>query len=97
MTHVGLVVEEPDYFNGLFVWCVVGPLAARERGIEIGNYNPVAYEGIVRHTRQNLEIWRRYYSLPRICMMQSRHSGLISVLAKRDNALRLRLEGILID
>jgi len=97
VTHVGLVMDEPDYLSGTFSWCVIGPLAARERGIEIGNYNPVAYEGLVRHTRQKLEIGRRYHFLPRTCMMQSRHSGVVSAVAKRGDAYRVRLEGIMID
>lgn len=94
VTHVGQVMEEPDRLNGVIVWCVVGPLAARQGGIEIGLYNPIAYEGIVRHTRVPLEIGRRYFFLPRACMLQSRHSGVASALAKRPEGLRARLEGI---
>jgi uncharacterized Fe-S cluster-containing protein len=87
-------MEEPDRLNGVIVWCVVGPLAARQAGIEIGLYNPVAYEGIVRHTRVPLEIGRRYFFLPRACMLQSRHSGVASAIGKRPEGLRTRLEGI---
>ncbi len=94
ITHVGLVVEEPDYFNGTITWCVVGPLAARLAGVEIGLYNPIAYEGIVRHSRTELQIGQRNFFLPRACMLQSRHSGVVSALAKREGALRVRLEGI---
>ena len=94
VTHAGVVVEEPDYFNGSIVWCVVGPLAARERGREIGHYHILAYEGIVRHTRQELQIGQRYFFLPRMCMLQSRHSGLVSALAKREAGMRVRVEGI---
>lgn len=96
VTHVGVVVEEPDYFNGTVTWCVVGPLQARERGIEIGQYNPVAYEGMVRHTREPLQIGRRYFFLPRYCMLQSRHSGVINVVARRADGARVRIEGIAI-
>lgn len=94
VTHVGIVIEDPDYFNGIIVWCVVGLLAARERGRDIGHYNIIAYEGLVRHTRQELQIGRRYYFLPRYCVMMSRHSGLINAMAKRQNGMRVRLEGI---
>lgn len=94
VTHVGRVMEPPDPLNGTIVWCVVGPLAARQHSIEIGQYNPIAYEGIVRHTRVPLEIGRRYYFLPRACMMQSRHSGVASAVARRENGFRVRLEGI---
>lgn len=94
VTHVGLVVEEPDYFNGIITWCVVGQLAARLGSAEIGLYNPIAYEGLVRHTRAELQIGRRYFFLPRACMLQSRHSGVANALAKREEGLRVRLEGI---
>ncbi len=94
VTHVGVVVEEPDYLNGTIVWCIVGPMAARERGREIGHYHIIAYEGIVRHTRQELQIGRRYFFFPRMCMLQSRHSGLVNALAKRENGMRVRVEGI---
>lgn len=94
VTHVGVVIEEPDYFNGVITWCVVGPLAGRNGGIEIGLYNPIAYEGIVRRTRAELQIGRRYYFLPHACMLQSRHSGVANAMARREDGLRVRLEGI---
>lgn len=94
VTHVGVVVEEPDYLNGIIVWCIVGPLAARERGREIGHYQIIAYEGIVRHSREELQIGQRYFFLPRMCMLQSRHSGLVNALARRENGMRVRVEGI---
>jgi len=94
VTHVGVVVEEPDYLNGVIVWCIVGLMAARERGREIGHYHIVAYEGIVRHAQQKLQIGQRYFFFPRMCMMQSRHSGLVNALAKREDGMRVRVEGI---
>ncbi len=97
VTHVGLVMEDPDPLSGTIVWCVVGPLAARERGIEVGQYNPVAYEGIVCFTQKELQIGGRYHFLPHHCMLQSRHSAVISALARRGEGMRVRLEGIWID
>jgi len=94
VTHVGVVVDEPDYFNGLVAWCIVGPIQARERGINIGCYTPVAYEGIVKQTRVELQIGKRYNFLPRYCMLQSRHSGLINMIRKTNDGYRVRLEGI---
>lgn len=94
VTHVGVVVEEPDYLNGAITWCVVGPLAARDQGREIGYYQIISYDGLVRHSREELQIGRRYYFLPRTCVLLSRHSGLISALAKRGDATRVRIEGI---
>lgn len=96
VTHAGVVVEEPDYLNGLVVWCVIGPVAARSRGVEIGCYTPVAYEGVVRHSRKKLQVGRRYYFLPGYCMLQSRHSGVVSFLARTATGFRVRIEGILI-
>lgn len=94
VTHVGVVVEEPDTLNGAITWCIVGPLAARDQGREIGYYQIIAYDGLVRHSREELQIGRRYYFLPRTCVLLSRHSGLISALAKRGTETRVRLEGI---
>lgn len=94
VTHVGVVVEEPDYLNGVIVWCIVGLMAARERGREIGHYHIISYEGIVRHTRQELQIGQRYFFFPRMCMMQSRHSGLVNALARREDSMRVQVEGI---
>lgn len=96
VTHCGVVMETPDYFNGLIEWCVVGPLEARERGIHIGHYNPIAYEGLVLYANTELRFGRRYYFLPRHCMLQSRHSGVLNMLAKTSEGMRARLEGIML-
>jgi uncharacterized Fe-S cluster-containing protein len=94
VTHCGVVMEEPDHFNGALVWCIVGPMLARERGIEIGYYHILAYEGMVKKSRVQLDVGRRYFFLPRYCMLQSRHSGLLNTLAKRGDGYHVRLEGI---
>lgn len=94
VTHCGVVVEEPDYFNGVIEWCIVGPTLARERGINIGNYNPVAYEGLAKFPRRELKFGMRYYFMPRYCMLQSRHSGLINTISKTRDGVSVRLEGI---
>lgn len=87
-------MEEPDHLNGAITWCVVGPMAARGRGQEIGYYQSIAYDGLVRHSRAELQIGRRYYFLPRTCVLLSRHSGIVNAMAKRGNEMRVRLEGI---
>ncbi|MEW5802193.1 MAG: (Fe-S)-binding protein [bacterium] len=94
VSHVGIVVEEPDYFNGTVVWCVVGPMMARERGINIGYYNTTAYEGMVHYTKTELQIGKRYYFQPRYCMLQWRHCGLVNTLGKTKDGLRVRIEGL---
>jgi uncharacterized Fe-S cluster-containing protein len=94
VTHCGVVMEEPDYFNGTVVWCIVGPILPRERGIHIGYYYIVAYEGLVTYMKKELEFGRRYFFLPRYCMLQSRHSGLINTIGKVKNGFHVRLEGI---
>ena len=94
VTHCGIVMEEPDYFNGALVWCITGPMAARERGIEIGFYHILAYEGMVRQSRKILELGRRFDFLPRYCMLQARHSGLINMMFKTEHGYHVRLEGI---
>lgn len=94
VSHCGIVVEEPDYFNGTMVWCVVGPMMARERGINIGYYNTTAYEGIVNITKKELKIGLRYYFLPRFCMLQWRHCGLMNSIGNTKDGTRVRIEGL---
>lgn len=94
VTHAGVVMEPPDLVSGLFVWCVVGPAAARDRGRNVGCYTPLAYEGLVRRTRVELEVGRRYFFMPAWCMIQMRHSGVVNLVAKYGSALRTRVEGI---
>jgi uncharacterized Fe-S cluster-containing protein len=94
VTHVGLVMEPPRTLDGMIDWCIVGPMLARERGVEIGAYHVIAYEGTVEHARKELQIGRRYFFLPRYCMLQSRHSGVISAAAKREDGMHVRVEGI---
>ncbi len=94
VTHVGQVMEDLDYFNGTMVWCIVGPLAARQGGINIGYYNSTSYDGLVRDTRVPLEIGRRYYFQPRRCMLQWRHSGLINAMTKTKDGMRVHIEGL---
>ena len=94
VTHAGVIVEEPDYFNGTVVWCVVGPMLARERGINIGYYNTTAYEGLVNHSKVDLQIGVRYYFQPRYCMLQWRHCGLVNSMAKTPDGLKVRIEGL---
>ncbi len=94
VSHVGVIVEEPDYFKGTVVWCVVGSLMARERGINIGYYNTTAYEGMVHYTKVDLQIGKRYYFQPRYCMLQWRHCGLVNTLGKTRDGLRVRIEGL---
>ncbi len=94
VTHAGVIVEEPDYFNGTVVWCVVGPMAARNQGINIGYYNTTAYEGLVKISRTELQIGIRYYFQPRYCMLQWRHCGLMNSIGKTSDGIRVRLEGL---
>jgi uncharacterized Fe-S cluster-containing protein len=94
VTHCGVVMAEPDYFNGAVVWCITGMMDARDRGIEIGYYHILAYEGIVRQKQVELQLGRRYDFLPRYCMLQARHSGLINTMTKTIDGYRVRLEGI---
>jgi len=96
VTHVGIVIEEPDYFNGTIIWNIVGPLMARQKGINIGYYNTTAYEGIVKQSRVDLQIGRRYYFLPRYCMLQWRHTGLLNFMQKTKDGLQVRIEGLFI-
>lgn len=94
VTHAGVIVEDPDYFNGTVVWCIVGPMLAREKGINIGYYNTTAYEGVVNTSRVELQIGVRYYFQPRYCMLQWRHCGLVNSIGKTPHGTRVRIEGL---
>lgn len=97
VTHVGRLMEDPDPLSGSLVWCVVGPAAARDgNGIEIGGYHIIAYEGLVRETRETPQVGGRYFFKPAMCMLQSRHSGVVSFAAHRPDGWHVRFEGITI-
>jgi uncharacterized Fe-S cluster-containing protein len=96
ITHCGVVVEV-DKRNGVIVWCVTGPLNPRARAHkDIGYYSAEAYEGLVRDTRSELKIGMRYWFLPRRCMLQWRHSGLVNFVNRTKNGTQIRIEGLLI-
>jgi uncharacterized Fe-S cluster-containing protein len=95
LVHCGVVMDDPDYFNGTVVWCIVGPLMARKKGINIGYYSSIAYEGLVRHSRTELQVGRRYNFQPRYCMLQWRHCGLVNFIQKNpDGGHKVRIEGL---
>jgi len=54
----------------------------------------MVHEGIVRQKRVEIQLGCRYNFLPRYCMLQARHSGLINTMTKTTDAYRVRLEGI---
>lgn len=95
LVHCGVVMEDPDYFNGTLTWCIVGPLMARKQGINIGYFSAIAYEGVVRHSRVELQVGRRYHFQPRYCMLQWRHCGLVNFMQRDpDGGHKVRVEGI---
>jgi uncharacterized Fe-S cluster-containing protein len=97
VTHVGRLMERPDPLSGALLWCVVGPIAGREaHAVEIGAYHIVAYEGLVRTARVAPQVGGRYFFKPALCMLQSRHSGVVSAAAHRPDGWRVRFEGIAI-
>jgi hypothetical protein len=52
--------------------------------------------GLVRDTQRELRIGMRYWFLPRRCMLQWRHSGLINFMNRTNNGPQIRIEGLLI-
>jgi uncharacterized Fe-S cluster-containing protein len=97
VTHCG-VVNEVDPRNGVIHWYVTGPLRPRAEGfIDIGYYVSQAYEGIIKESKEKIELGRRYWFLPRRCMLQWRHSGLVNAVTRlKDNSYKVRIEGLLI-
>jgi len=97
ITHCGIVMDT-DPRNGVINWCVTGPLRPRSEGfIDIGYYVAQAYEGLIKESRVPVKLGMRYWFLPRRCMLQWRHSGLVNAITKRkDGSLRVRIEGLFI-
>jgi uncharacterized Fe-S cluster-containing protein len=97
VTHCG-VVSDVDARNGVIYWHVTGPLRPRTEGfIDIGYYVSQAYEGIIKESKEEIKLGRRYWFLPRRCMLQWRHSGLVNAVTKmRDGSYKVRIEGLLI-
>ena len=82
-------------FTGAVVWCVTGPLHPRQHGFkDIGYYSAQAYEGLINEARIDVEIGRRYWFQPRMCMMQRRHSALVNFMNRGPDGLQVRIEGL---
>lgn len=98
LTHVG-IAERVDSVNGVIDWFITGPLTARQGNPKnIGYYEAIAYDGLIQERQPGCEIQigMRYYFLPRRCMMQWRHSGLITFLNKTPQGLQAHAEGLMI-
>ncbi len=97
VTHCG-VVYDVDARNGVIYWNVTGPLRPRSEGFkDIGFYVSQAYEGIIRESREEIKLGRRYWFLPHRCMLQWRHSGLVNAVTKmKDGSYKVRIEGLYI-
>ena len=97
ITHCGIVTDA-DPRNGVINWCVTGPLRPRSDGfVDIGYYVAQGYEGLIRESKVKIELGRRYWFMPRRCMLQWRHSGLINAVTKmNDGSYKIRIEGLFI-
>jgi uncharacterized Fe-S cluster-containing protein len=96
ITHCGVVMDA-DYKTGVIVWCVTGPLQPRASGFkDVGYYSAEAYEGIIKETQKDIKVGMRYWFLPRRCMLQWRHSGLINFVSKTKDGYQVRIEGLMI-
>jgi hypothetical protein len=94
VTHCG-IVQSVDMKNCTLEWCVTGPLHPRQNGFkDIGYYSAQAYEGLIKARRIDVEIGRRYWFQPRMCMMQWRHSGLVNYMNRTDDGIQVRIEGL---
>jgi hypothetical protein len=97
VTHCGIVTGV-DPRNGVINWCVTGPLKPRSQGfIDIGYYVAQGYEGLIKETRTEIKLGMRYWFLPRRCMLQWRHSGLVNAVTRlKDGGFKVRIEGLFI-
>lgn len=97
ITHCGIVTDsDPRY--GIINWCITGPLRPRSEGfVDIGYYTAQGYEGIIKESKEKIELGRRYWFLPRRCMLQWRHSGLVNAITRLpDGSYKVRIEGLFI-
>jgi uncharacterized Fe-S cluster-containing protein len=97
VTHCG-VVDDVDPRNGVINWFVTGPLRPRSEGfVDIGYYVAQGYEGIIKESNKKIQLGTRYWFLPRRCMLQWRHSGLVNaVVRQKDGSYKVRIEGLFI-
>ena len=97
ITHCG-IVENVDARNGVINWFVTGPLKPRSEGfIDIGYYVAQGYEGLIKDSKEEIKLGRRYWFLPRRCMLQWRHSGLVNAVTKtKEGFYKVRIEGLFI-
>lgn len=94
ITHCGVVMQA-DQRTGVMTWCVTGPLRPRQDGYkDLGYYVAEGYEGLIRQSRCEINIGRRYFFQPRMCMLQWRHSGLVNFLNRTEAGLSVRVEGL---
>jgi len=94
VTHSGIIMDV-DKKTGVIVWCVTGPLTPRQKGFkDLGYYVALAYEGLIRESRCEIKIGMRSFFMPRMCMLQWRHSGLVNYLNRTPLGLQVRLEGL---
>ncbi|NTW32402.1 MAG: Fe-S cluster protein [Bacteroidetes bacterium] len=97
VTHCGTVASV-DARNGVIDWFVTGPLRPRSEGfIDIGYYVAQGYEGIIKESNKEITLGKRYWFMPRRCMLQWRHSGLVNAVTKlKDGSYKVRIEGLFI-
>jgi uncharacterized Fe-S cluster-containing protein len=96
VTHCGVVTDVDDK-SGIIVWCVTGPLYPRKLGFkDLGYYSALAYEGLANESNVEIKIGMRYWFMPRRCMLQWRHSGLVNFINKSSEGTSIRVEGLMI-
>ena len=94
VTHCGKIMKI-DKKSCLINWCIVGPLEARKNPlIDIGNYSIIGFNGIIKDSKVDLKIGMRHHFMPRRCMIQWRHSGLITAITNTEKGKIVRIEGI---
>lgn len=97
VTHCGIVADV-DPRNGVIEWFVTGPLRPRNEGfIDVGYYVAQGYDGIIKESKKEIKLGLRYWFMPRRCMLQWRHSGLVNAVTKlKDGSYKVRIEGLYI-
>lgn len=92
--HV-LRVLSASQVSGLLVCHVVGPAFSRNKAVkDVEAYHMIGFEGLAAVVGQEPVIGRRMRFLPRACMMQMAHTGVVNQLLSTSAGLRIRVEDI---
>ncbi len=87
----GRASRQEDWRDDLVRHRPARPAGARPQ--DIGYYSRRRLRRPGAETRSVLQVGRRYWFQPRMCMLQWRHSGLLNYLSRNSDGYQVRVEG----